>query len=259
MQKAKFIILLVIALFALELTAYQNSFLNLVSPTELGAWESEISIAHRFRGKINEEPLDTFFGMDGGAGVGLFYRQAFIRRIEFKAGYIFDNKEYVADASWSFLPYEYPVQAQADMQFFSFEKYDFDSNDLLRQNNLLLMLSAQNKPLYNRIFFNANLGYDLEDERVVSGLGIGVLALPSLTVLGEYYPVWDRNSAPSSLNLGKHDSYALGLKLDTYGHHFMFSLGNSDAVNLRKLSTGSLDRDLRFGFNIQRHMNFLGR
>lgn len=251
-----FALLLLILVSNLE--AYQHSFINLISPTELGDWDAEASISHRFRGKVDDEPLDTFFGMNTGANIGLFYRQALMYRAELKLGYIRDNKENILQASWAFTPTDFPVQAQIDIQRFSFEEFDFASNDIVRQKNYLFVLSAQNKPLAQRLLLNANVGYEAENERLVAGLGLGVIALPNLTLLGEYYPVFDRDSAPDVVQsqLLKHDSFTLGIKADTYGHHFVLFLGNSDGITMRTITKGYFDKNYKLGFNIQRHFDF---
>lgn len=249
---------LVWLILTFNLEAYQHSFINLISPTELGDWDGEATISHRFRGKIDDEPLDTFFGMDRGANIGLSYRQAFLYRAELKLGYIRDDKENLIQASWAFTPVDLLVQAQLDIQRFSYETYSFVYNDIARRKNFLFILSAQNEPIAKRLILNINAGYEAENERFVTGLGAGVITLPNLTVLGEYYPVLDRDSAPDDVQslLRKHDSFSIGIKADTYGHHFTLFLGNSDGITLRTLSKGHLDKNFKFGFNVQRHFDF---
>ena len=251
--KSIFIVLYVLLVF--NLTAYQRSCFGLLSPTELDNFESEISIQHRFRGAFDEEPFDTFFGINRGANVALFYRQAFIYNAELKLGYIKDNNEYLVEGSWLLPLKESPVQAQLNLQYFSYEDF---FNPEKRLKNVMAVLAVQNKPVYDRLIFNANLGYEAENERLVSGIGVQVIILPTLSWLAEYYPVWDRNSAPQGVQvqLRKHDSFGTGIKLDTYGHHFMFMLGNNEGMTLRKSTMGSITKDLKFGFNIQRRLEF---
>jgi hypothetical protein len=254
MKKGTFLLFVIASALFTPLLAYQNNFMNLTSPTELGNLESEISFGHRFRGVVDKDPLDSFFGMQNGATVGLFFRQKLLYNTEAKIGYNFKDKEYDLDAGWKFTPADFPVQAQLGLQYFSQEKLNLNTYEFERVGNFLPNLAVQNLPFYDRIFINANLGYDLEDERLVTGLGLGVKVLSYLTVLGEYYPVPDRNSADNTLMIQDHDSFLMGLKFETYGHNFMFCLGNSDGINLRQLSKGATDRKLRFGFNVQRHL-----
>jgi hypothetical protein len=57
-------------------------------------------------------------------------------------------------------------------------------------------------------------------------------------------------------SLRKHDSYSIGIKADTYGHQFMFMLGNNEDMTPRQIVHGSKTRDLKLGFNVQRHLDF---
>ncbi len=253
MRQGKYFFVLFILLFVVNLYSYQDNLIGLVTPAQLNNWEAEVSIQHRFRGAFDEEPLDTFFGMNRGANVALFYRQAFIRKLELKLGYIKDNNEYTADASWCFTPPEFPVQAQTNLEYFSYQDF---INPEERHKNFLFLLAVQNKPLYDRLILNTNLGYDTEEERFVSGFGAGVKILQNLTYLFEYYPVWDRDSATGNLQflIRKYDCFSTGIKLDTYGHHFMFVLGTNEGMTLRQSTMGSYLKDLKFGFNVQRHL-----
>jgi hypothetical protein len=251
-MKAK-IIAAVIALtiLSISLAAYQHSFFNLVSPSELGMMDGELSIQHRLRGAVDDDTFDNFFGMDNGANVALSYRQAFLYGLEAKAGYIRDNSEYFLDASWRFTKEEYPVHAQIGMEFFSYE----DSADPDKRNSsVLVLLAAQNKPLYDRFYANVNLGYNADAEAMGLGIGAGIRLFSSLTVLGEYYPDLKEDKATDDLqnSLRKKDSYSFGVKFDTYGHEFMFMLGNNEDMNLRQILHGSLNSDLKFGFNVKR-------
>jgi len=253
-------ILAIISIIFLFLTtnlfAYHQSFLNLVAPSELGDLQTEIGIAHRFYGAYDDKPLDNFFGLDNGANVSVFLRQALLYKTELKLAYIRLNKEYTIDVTNRFTPDEYPVQAQANIGYFSFvDPFDIEK----RHKNLMFSVAVQNKPLLNRIVFNTNLGYDSEYDRIVNGFGIGINATDKMTFLGEYYPVWDRDSAPQNIKIlqGKYDCYSMGIKLDTYGHQFMFMLSNNEKMTPKQLSMGTIyKKDLKIGFNIQRKMEF---
>lgn len=255
MKQARYLFALLLLCALSWLNADSNSFFSLISPTGLEALQSELSIQHRFRGPVDEDVWDTFFGTNRGANVALFYRQALLKQAELKFGYIKENTEYTAEASWSFLPGDYPVRAQINLQYFSYEDF-FDPEE--RHNNVLIALALENKPLYDRFSLNLNLGYDAENERLVNGIGARIMILPSLSWLTEYYPVWDRDSAPQEVQnqIRKRDSFSTGIKLDTYGHQFLLMVGNNEAMNPRASSLGSFTRDLKFGFNIQRRFAF---
>ena len=57
--------------------------------------------------------------------------------------------------------------------------------------------------------------------------------------------------------IGEEDAISLGLRIDTYGHKFLFLLSNSDDIGIRRTSLGvQKDTFWRFGFNIQRRFDW---
>jgi len=256
MTKIQIILLIISLFFAFNLFGYQHSFLNLVSPSELQDLQTEVGISHRFNGPYDDRPLDNAFGMDLGANIGIQLRQALMYKTELKLGYIRTNHESVIEISNRFTPDAFPVQAAANLQHFSYrDPFDYAS----RHDNLMLLLAVQNKPVFDMLSMNVNLGYDMQHKRLVNGFGIGLKPVDNITLIGEYYPVGDRKSAPKEVKdlLGKYNCFAMGVKLDTYGHHFMFMLSNNDSMAPRELSMGTyVKKDLKLGFNIQRQMNF---
>jgi hypothetical protein len=242
---------IILFLSSLSLFGYQDNFLNLVTPTQLNDWDGEITISHRFYGNVDEKPLDTFFGMDNGANTGLFFRKNFVKSLELQLGYSKAKNEYTITGSHRFTKADFPVQGQVNLQYFTFKELNQDK----RRNNVLILAAVQNKPFKDKFILNMNIGYDGYYKRLVNGFGLGFKAKDNVSVLGEYYPVWDRNTATDKLAkyLGKHDAYAFGFKYDTYGHQFTLMVGNSSESSVRKISMGTFSSsDLKFGFNIQR-------
>lgn len=232
------------------LSAYQNSSFSLFTPSSLNSGEAELNLAHRFYGVVYEEPLDTFFGMNDGANVNVSARYNIRYNLEAKAGYIRASKQYDLGVSMRLSPAEYPVQAQLDLQYFSFVQPGLED----RRDNFLYLLSAQNKPLYGIASLALNVGYDGYYDRFVNGIGLQLKLDDRLSVIGEYYPVWDRDSAADVVKqyMGKYDAYSFGIKANTYGHHFLFSLGNGREFSPARQSMGSSSNKLHLGFNIQR-------
>ncbi|MDD4310709.1 MAG: DUF5777 family beta-barrel protein [Candidatus Cloacimonetes bacterium] len=232
------------------LYGYQNSTFSLFTPTSLNANEGEIHLAHRFYGDVSNEPLDTFFGMNEGANVNIATRYNIIYGIEAKAGYTRASKQYDIGTSYKLSPAEFPLQAQIDLQYFSFVPTVLNE----RRDNFLYVLSAQSKPLYGVASIAMNAGFDGYYERLINGYGLQLKLSDRISVLGEYYPVWDRKSAAEQVKqyLGKNDAYSFGVKLNTYGHHFMFCLSNGWEFSPARQSMGTSSQNLHFGFNIQR-------
>ncbi len=236
------------------LFAYQNNGLGLVTPTSLYEDEAELSICHRFYGAIDKDIWDTFFGMNNGANIRLAYRQSLIYNIELKTAYEREQKRYEAGTSFRFTPFETFVQAQLDLSYISF----IDPGAAQRKKNFVYLLSVQNKVFRNRFSISTNIGFDAYYERLISGIGLSIILLDKMTLIGEYYPVWDRNSAANDLKelLGRYDAFAIGLRFETEGHHFVFLVSNSVAVNPFDLSIGTDQSRLGFGFNIQRKLRY---
>lgn len=244
--------LLILLVLTTGLCAYQNSYPGLTTPTELFSKEGEFSLAHRFYGDIDKDFVDTFLGMNAGANVGVGFRYNVGYNCEVKAGYTRAIKQYDIGASYRPTPADFPVQAQLDVQLFSFKQQGLED----RKVNLLYLASAQT-PLYlGHLSFAVNAGFDGYYERLVTGCGMQVKLTDKLTLLGEYYPVLDRNSAADVVQqyIGKYDAYSVALKMDTYGHHFIFSVGNGSGMNTRIQSLGTDSGKLHLGFNIQRRL-----
>jgi hypothetical protein len=109
-------------------------------------------------------------------------------------------------------------------------------------------------PFLEKITPVVNVCYDGYDERF--GYGAGVHAgletdwglLRRLSAMVECYPVAGRKEGVT----GPKDSFAGGVELETYGHHFAFLAGNSSDIGTRRLMLGTHTSKLYFGFNIRR-------
>ena len=248
----RYAMLLCLCLIAVSAGAYQNSALSLFTPSELAQSESEISIMHRFYGAVDEEPLETFFGLDTGANISLSLRRNIKYSLEAKASYTKFQNRYALGCAWKPTTWDFPVHAQLDLEYFNFALAGIEE----RRSNFLYLLSVQNNIWDKYSILTINTGYDGYYQRMVYGLGLHLLATEKITVLAEYYPDFDRKQHANENDfLGKYDAYAFGIKLDTYGHHFIFLLGNSSGMNPATQSLGTNNaKDLHFGFNLQRRI-----
>ncbi len=247
MKNIYLIILLI--LLPQPLLSYENSMLNLEVPTNLEEGQSEFNVQHRFYGKIDEEPLDTFLGLDLGANVSLGLRHLVRPQFEANVSYTRNQKEYIVGASYAYFFPEIFLRSQLDIQFFSYKKLGIDE----RRQNIFYQIVLQSEPLSKRFTPVINAGYDGYNQRFGLGLGTGVSILEDLSIMGEYFPVLDRND--DDLNkgiIGQKNRFALGIMLKTYGHHFIFILGNGTEIGTRRLMLGTQSNDLHLGFNIQR-------
>lgn len=242
-------LIVVPALIAQVLFAFEPDMLNLSVPSQLEKTEMVFRIAHRFYGELTDEPLETFFGLDDGANVSLVLRYALFPRLELSTSYTRLLREYTIGASYA---YYVPriVKTQLDVQFFDFQPVARGE----RRQNFFYNALVQTEPIARVIIPAINIGYDGYEERF--GFGAGILLgfevdltlLQKVSIIGEYYPVIDRDEEIH----GAYDSFAAGIKLETYGHHFMLMVGNSFQIGPRRMMLGAGTNDLRFGFNVHR-------
>jgi len=248
--------LAVCLLVLLNLSAYENSMLNLYSPTGLKQGQAEMMIRHRFYGDIADEPFDNFFGMDAGANVNLSGRYQFFDNAEFHLSYSRRKSEKTIGLSYKLELEDFPIYGQVNIEFFSYKEEILKEQD---RKNFNYILSLQNEEIVDKFTATLNTGYDGYNQRLILGLGLMINIVDDVSLIGEYYPVLDRDSASEDLQkyIGAEDAYAIGIKLDTYGHQFSFLLSNSDNVGLRRVSLGvPEDPYLRLGFNIQRRLEW---
>jgi hypothetical protein len=104
----------------------------------------------------------------------------------------------------------------------------------------------ESRPVAKRFIPVINLGYDGYHEKMGCGLGMSISILEKVSLLGEYFPVLDSDQDE------REDSFAFGFRIRTYGHFFLFLLGNNVEIGTRQLMRGAVNNELHFGFNIQR-------
>lgn len=251
MKKILFVVFLFIFVPKI-LLAYETDMLNLKTPTGLEKGKGEFKIQHRFKGKVSEEPIDTFLGMDRGVAVGIGFRYVVWSKLELNALRIWDGKEYTAGVSYTYSLPQVPVDSRIDIQFFSYEEFNLEEEAFERKNNLFGLLSLQGEPILKRIKPVVDVGYDGEENNFGAGLGISVLVLEKkgllqkIRVLGEYFPTaYDDQKR----------CFTFGVRLQTFGHNFDFIFGNNSEIGMRRLMSGTGTEDgIYFGFNIKRRL-----
>jgi len=237
------------------LLAYDDSSgMNLKGATTLKTGQLEFRIDHRFYGKINEKPGDTFFGLYSGANVGLGLRYLLWSTLEVNTSFIRYENENTAGVSYAILVPEMMLRSQIDARVFSYKKYNTDTRKEERITNGFGLISLQTDPMLDAIIPTVNVGYDAENRKAGVGIGLAVIVLKDmgiirkLVLLGEYYPTKLENSD---------NCYDFGVRLETYGHNFDFILSNNSSIGVRRLMLGNpkiagVNSGLYFGFNIKR-------
>lgn len=232
-----------------RLFAYEPSLINLTTPSGLSPWEGEISIFHRFYGSVLNSPLETVFGMEAGANVGLGMRLQTFDGLELKASYISGQKTFTAGSSFSwYLPYFF-LHTQLDLQFFTFR-----STSTERIGHFYTSLAWRTDPIFDLLVPTLAVAYDGYFQRLELGAGLHLKIVQFLSLVIEFYPFWPGGRNPGEQ--GDTSTYAFGIMLNTWGHHFVLLLSNSFAIGQRGLMAGTADTGLYLGFNIQRHFIF---
>ena len=242
-----------VLLTASILTAFEPSMLNLTTPSRLENTEAVFKITHRLYGQVDNDPFETFFGLDAGANISLGMRYALLPRLELNAAYTRLQKEYVLGASYAHFFPQLHAGGQLDVQFFSFQ----EAGEEERNDNFFYALSLQTEPLFGILRPVINAGFDGYNEKF--GIAVGVSMgtdidfgpVNRIDVIGEYCPVIDRDDAIQ----GPENSFAFGIKTATYGHNFMLLVGNNSQISARRLMLGTGSNDLYFGFNVHRHID----
>lgn len=237
----------------LTFSAYslENDLLNLNVPTQMEKNELAFIIRHRFYGDVTDDPIGNHLGIDYGANVGLGVRYLIWNKLELKAGYAVGHKEYTLGGSYAVEFNPLYLRSQIDVEYFDYT--DFIADEDVR--NLFYLLSLQSDLLPNLLSVAVNLGYDEENSKIGMGFGVDIgfnfdfNYIQRIHLIAEYFPLLEEEE-----NLV--NSFALGIKAETFGHLFMFSLGNNTEIGTRRAMLGAPSNTLHFGFNIYRFISF---
>jgi hypothetical protein len=254
----------VLALFAFRgASAYEEWDLpNLTAPTSLPHPSLELHIQHQFSDSlVSPDVLNRFLGLGDLANVVVGLRADVWSTAQVYAS--FSNTQMLMSTHWEYtvggayavaLPW-ISMRTQLDAEFFSYAAFDGKNT---RTNAGFFNLSLANDPLFGRVVFLGNVGYDSDQERFGLGIGVNVTVLDMLDVFADYFPMVDK--APRSYAYDNapwiHNPYCFGLKFTTSGHQFFFFAGNSTEVGARHLMQGAIDDAPRFGFMITRLFRF---
>jgi hypothetical protein len=232
--------------------AFEPSALNLRVPSNLDGNALVFDVQHRFYGILTEETFDNFFGLDLGGNVNLGLRYAVLPRLELNANYTRSEKEYRLGASYAHYFPQIFVKGQVDVQYFDFER----SGE--RNRNFYYGVVLQTFHIGGILVPTANLAYDGYTEKFGLGFGLDLGfdwefgPIEHISFIGEYYPVLQSEE----LVTGAENYFAAGIRLDTYGHHFMLQISNGWEIGPRRLMLGTSTNDIYLGLTIHRILQF---
>ncbi|MEI7542171.1 MAG: DUF5777 family beta-barrel protein [bacterium] len=254
MKKIFITIILAMASVTLFAVQYEMPMLDLTVPSGLTNNQMYFNFGHKMMQALNKYPTDNVFALlKNGASLNLNLRYMVGAGFEFKAGYdtIADEKNIAV--SWvQKIPSIY-LNAQVDLQFFGYT----DAERTQTAINFFYLLSLQTVPfLDERVTVAVDLGYDGYLQKQAMGLGVSILTLKDITLVGEYYPVFEAEADEDITATEKVACYSFGIRYATYGHQFMLKFGNSTQMETRQLMQGTTANNLYFGISIMRFIDF---
>ena len=248
---------LILILFKM-LSADDYTMLSMFSPSSLSSRQICFSARHRFYGDIFEKPLSSFFGMDEGANIMMSLRYHPFHGLEVKSSYTRLRKEKTLGLAYRIERDNIPLKAQVDIEYFTYSEPGLIEE---KRSNTITVLSVRSDPVWDRLGGVLNFGYDGYFKRTVIALGLffniydDFGMFESIDGLLEYYPVTDRKTQNEKLvrYILPSDVVSLGIKMDTYGHRFLFIFSKSTHFHPRWIGLGA-DEDSfwKLGFNIER-------
>ena len=244
----KLLVFIFVALLGEGAMAFEAGQLSLDTPNVLKKAEGSFGIRHRFFGEIDD--YNKFLGTDVGGNMHFVLKYALVDNLVLGVDHTRDKSaygvglEYSHDLEW--------VKMGMRVNGFRLEKA-FEVYDKSYQ----AIVSLQTPNYFNHLNFTANLGYDTYNKHQIAGFGVDLNAdnfisfltfTEKLSLLVEYYPQVDKMQGVSK----NYDSYAFGIKYQTYGHHFEIMATNSTNMDPRTMSLGTDSSKLHLGFNINR-------
>jgi len=230
--------------------AFEAGQLSLDTPNVLKKSEGSFGIRHRFYGKAND--YEKFLGTDLGGNMHFLLKYAIMDNLVIGVDHTRDQSGYGVGIEYA---KDFAKYGSAGIRLNTFSIDDFNFDD--RQKSYFINATYQTPNFFDHIRFTANAGYDAYYEHNTLGLGIDLnmknriswlTFTENMSLLAEYYPQIDEVDGIS----GDNDSYAFGIKFQTFAHHFEILLTNSSNMDPRTMALGTNSDDLHFGFNINR-------
>ncbi len=238
--------IVVLLALAVPLAAYGPGMLNIETPSAgVEARSIEFRLNHRFYGTaLKNEPLETFFGMDNGANIGVELGWFPVNALEIRAGHVRSGREYTLGGYWSAFVDRF--EAAFSMGYSSVKQ----SANQDREGGLTL-IGAFSAPFADgRVIPTVNYCYDGRTERHGPGFGLSLGLSDNTALVGEFFPVVDRDDDDPQIL--PEDVFSFGVRRTTWGHQFIVCMGNAPGTGPRGQLNGAATNDLSIGFTVRR-------
>ena len=220
---------------------YDESLSNLFTPSFIAAPAVEAVFQHRFTRGLGEDSYSFL----GGAAVNAGVSGKVWENMGLSLDYFTPNDEIDFGASYSVPITGRSIAAYGTIHFFNFKENV--SRD--RLSNALYAAAITVRLLPARLWFTGNLGYDGYALVLAPSAGLLLRASEILDVTAEYCFAHDES-------LFSENSFAFGVKFNTWRHQFRVMFSNSLGNGGRNFMGGARDNRLRPGFSIQRLFDF---
>ena len=246
----KTVLLLSMVLLSEGALAFEAGQLSLDTPNVLKKGEGSFGIRHRFFGKADD--YEKFLGTDEGGNMHFLLKYAVMDNLVIGVDHTRNQSAYGLGIEYAkdFVAYG---SAGIRLNTFTLDDINFES----RQKSYFVNASYQTPNFFDHVRFTANAGYDKYYKHTTLGLGLDINMKSSISwltftenmsLLAEYYPQVDKVDGVS----GEKDAFSVGVKFQTFAHHFELLLSNSTNMDARTMALGAQNNDLHFGFNINR-------
>jgi hypothetical protein len=246
LKKIVFILAAIMISFAAFAEQFERPMIDLDVPSGMERGQMYFELGEKFNTSLKNYPADDFFAIvDGGANIKLGIRYMATNNIEIITSYISEKMEKTAGLAYTFDFERDGFNAKIEALYINYKE---TPGEALKSEPFGLV-SFQTVPFIGKMFV---LTLDCGLESGHFGMGTGILYNISEhnCLLAEYYPVINQYKSNTT------GCYSFGYKHDTYGHQFIFRVGNSNQIGTRDLMHGTNSDNFYAGFDIMRLFAF---
>lgn len=235
------IIPVVLVLVCSTAFGFGGNFLNLYTRADNASkGDFEFTMNHRFFGKaLEDDPLDSFFGLDDGANVRVGLSYFLYDDLDIGVTHTRMGHRNTVSVGWNTVISTLNAELGALAGYTSFKPSPIED----REGGIVATLTASTWFLNNRVRPVLNYAFDGYSEDNGPGIGLEIAATEKFSVIGELFP-----SADEELNA----SFSVGGRYSTWGHQFLLGLSNSNSIGVQRQLAGAASNDLSVTLSIRR-------
>ena len=217
-----------------------GNFFNIYSPVN-NAYKGdfEFTMNHSFLGPINDEPIDTFFGIDNGANIKVGLKYLFTDNLNLSLSHTRFGHRNSVSAGWSTELTSYNIELGAVTGYSNVKPSLLQD----REGDIFAVATGSLWLLKNKLRPVLNYAFDGYTEEQGLGVGLEIVVLQNLSLISEYVPAQDDN-----LN----SSFSIGGRYSTWSHQFLLGVTNTSSIDIQRQLTGTPLEDMYLTLSIRR-------